>query len=128
TWESHKGPNGGKAAVTIDGVAKGTFDLYAPSAGLFSQSFGGLAAGAHTVAVRVTGTKNAASSDFWVGIDAFKVGATTTQDTALGIIYQGWVGQANASASAGTYRANTSAGLTFTYWFSGTGIDWVTHT
>jgi hypothetical protein len=72
----NKGPNAGIARVYIDGVDKGTVDLYA-SGVAFQQSttFGALPAGMHTIMIVNNKTKNAASGNFLIYFDAFKVGA-----------------------------------------------------
>lgn len=58
----------------IDGVAKGTVDLYAATAHWQSvESYGGLVNGTHTILVNVLGTKNAAAKSTNVATDAFVV-------------------------------------------------------
>jgi hypothetical protein len=128
TWISRSGPNRGMASVTIDGVSVGTFDLYASTAGSFSQTFSGLAAGSHAIVVKALGTKNASSTDTWVPIDAFTVGSTTTQESSPSVRFGDWVGQSNTGASGGTYRINGTAARQVTFSFTGTAIDWVTAT
>ncbi|QHW33095.1 hypothetical protein GZH47_21340 [Paenibacillus rhizovicinus] len=68
--------NLGNAAVYIDGALDATVDLYTEGTGpqqsvLYEKS--GLGSGTHTIKLVVTGTKNAASSDCYVVLDAFKV-------------------------------------------------------
>jgi hypothetical protein len=73
-WIALKGPNYGMAEVYIDGVDQGTVDLY--SSALQYQAkikYSGLAAGSHTLKIDVLHTKNAASSGYQVGVDAFDV-------------------------------------------------------
>ena len=67
----------GKAAISVDGGAEKTVDYY-PSSGLRSGedlmfTTAKLAKGTHTVKVRVTGTKNAASSGTYISIDRAEV-------------------------------------------------------
>jgi hypothetical protein len=125
-WITRKGPSQGIASVTIDGHTKGNVDLYATTSQGFSQRYPGLTSGKHTIVIKVTGTKNAASSGTSVAVDALIVGSTTTQDTAPKVTYDNWRGATSASANGGTYRtdgrANASASLAFT----GTGVTWVT--
>ena len=68
-----KGPDLGKADVYLDGVKKATIDLYNSTAQsrriVWTMSFASSAA--HTVVVRVLGTKNASSSGTGVWVDAF---------------------------------------------------------
>jgi len=74
-WVSTKGPDRGKAKVSVDGIVVKTVDLYASTTqfrkAVFSTS--NLPPGDHTIMVQVLGTKNSASSDTRVDIDAFGV-------------------------------------------------------
>jgi hypothetical protein len=73
-WVSAKGPDRGKAAVSVDGVVVQTVDLYAsapqPKRVVFTKSDLD-PTGGHTVTVQALGTKNAASSATRVDVDAF---------------------------------------------------------
>lgn len=77
-------PNGGIAAFSVDNGAETYFDTYAPSrtddVSLFATPT--LANGVHTLKVRVTGLKNAASSGFNVPADRIDVssGSEVGQD------------------------------------------------
>ena len=68
----------GIGRVLIDGAVAGTADFYrSPSrhqAVVFTAS--GLAAGAHTLVLEVTGTRNPASGGNWVWLDAFDVSSS----------------------------------------------------
>jgi hypothetical protein len=77
----------GIARILIDGSVVGTADAYAgpsdPHARVPIFTSGALSSGAHTVAVEITGTRNAASASNWVWLDAFDIipsggGATPT--------------------------------------------------
>jgi hypothetical protein len=74
-WVTTKGPDRGKATVSVDGVVVKTVDLYASTTqfrkAVFSKA--NLPPGDHTIMVQVLGTKNSASSDTRVDIDAFGV-------------------------------------------------------
>ncbi len=73
-WLGARNSNNGKARVSMDGVFMGEVDTYGPSleaAVLFTAT--GLHSGTHSMTVEVTGTKNPASTDTWVIIDAFDV-------------------------------------------------------
>ena len=73
-WITAKGKAYGKVSVTIDGVAKGTVDLYAAATAWKSQvSYSGLAAGTHTMVIQVLGLKNIAATGTKVVVDGFKV-------------------------------------------------------
>ncbi len=75
-WVTATGPSNGMASVSIDGVSKGTVDLY--TAGVHWQvveAYAGLASGSHTILVTVLGTKNTSSTGTSALIDAFIVHA-----------------------------------------------------
>ena len=126
TWVTRTGPDQGKASVTIDGVNKGTVDLYAASPATLNQVYSGLSNAAHTVVIKVLHTKNTASSNYNVRLDAFVVGATTTQESDTKIQYDTWKSTTQALATDGTYRSATAATATATVTFTGTSIDWKT--
>jgi hypothetical protein len=64
----------GIADVFVDGNPAGTVDMYSATReqGAFFTATG-LPAGSHTLAIEVTGTKNPASGDVYVALDAFDV-------------------------------------------------------
>jgi hypothetical protein len=74
-WITYTGPGWGQAEVLIDGVSRGTVDLYASNAQAQSAlAYRGLSAGSHTIVIKVLGTKNpAATSTTAVPIDAFVI-------------------------------------------------------
>jgi hypothetical protein len=125
-WGTRKGPSQGIASVTIDGQAKGNVDLYATTSQGFSQAYPGLTFGKHTIVIKVTGTKDAASSNTSVAVDAFIVGSTTTQDTSPKVTYDNWKGATSAPANGGTYRTDGRAKATSSLTFTGTSVTWVT--
>lgn len=74
-WVSFGNRNNGIARVFIDGALVGEVDTYALTE---QQQFvvftaTGLTRGVHTLTIEVTGTRNLASTDTWVIIDAFDV-------------------------------------------------------
>ena len=75
TWIGFRGNWAGIAKVYVDGVLNTTLDLYAPTEAVQAQVFSvsGLPLGTHTLTVEVTRTKNAASADFIVIVDAFDI-------------------------------------------------------
>ena len=76
--------DGGYAAVYLDGVKKTTASFYASRAGRFLvYRSRALSSGKHTISIRPTGTKPAASSAAWVRVDNTLVGATITQETSF---------------------------------------------
>jgi len=76
-----RAPSNGIAAVSIDGGAETNLDLYAASRldNVLVWSSPLLTAGDHTIKVRVTGSKNAASSGTYLGADRVDVPAASTQ-------------------------------------------------
>jgi len=72
-WMLAVGPMAGKADVYLDGGYVVTVDLYRPSLRLLTLEKTGLAPGAHTGRIEVSGTKNPSSSNYYVDIDAFEV-------------------------------------------------------
>ena len=109
TWVTRTGPDQGKASVTIDGKNKGTFDLYASAQAPRNEIFSGLANKAHTVVIKTLLTKNAASSNYNVRLDAFVAGGVTTQESDPKVQYDTWKSTAQALATDGTYRSSATA-------------------
>lgn len=80
TWCSVKTTANGIANVYIDGVLDCTVDLYSASTlhrqHVYSKEFP--YGGQHTIKVERSGTKNASSSDYYVGIDALQASRSFT--------------------------------------------------
>lgn len=74
-WMATNGPNQGKAEVYVDGVFTRTVDMYSATRKFLLAVFdtGGLPPGQHSIMVRVSGSKNQASSGSFVTLDAFEV-------------------------------------------------------
>jgi hypothetical protein len=74
-WVSFQAPYAGIARVYIDGTLAGTVDLYAPQETVLPTVFtaSGLPLGPHTLRIEVTRTKNPASGDFLIVIDAIDI-------------------------------------------------------
>ncbi len=74
-WIGYRDEWSGIARIYVDGVLAGTVDTYASpaeaQATLFSME--GLAAGDHTLEIRVTGERSGASGGAWVWVDAFEI-------------------------------------------------------
>jgi len=73
SWIGYKEQWSGIAKVYVDGVLKGTVDMYASPAKpqQVAYSIAGLAYGSHTIIVEATGTKSPAARGSWVWVDAF---------------------------------------------------------
>jgi len=75
TWYTITAWNRGIAEVRIDGGVWQDVDLYSPTLQWqVAKVFSGLGAGPHTIAIRVSGRKNPAASEYYVDVDAFLVG------------------------------------------------------
>ena len=73
-WITTMGTGCGEASVTIDGVSKGTVDLYgATKKWQVPFTYGGLSPGSHTIVIQVLGQKNASSTGNKVVVDGFRV-------------------------------------------------------
>jgi len=83
TLVGRKATDAGKADVYLDGVKQATVDFYNAAtqwkANVWTKT--GLASAKHTVTVMVLGTKQAAATDTWVYVDAFKVGTTSYEES-----------------------------------------------
>jgi len=126
SWITRTGPDEGRATLSIDGVNKGTFDLYSASPAGVQKIFSGLANAPHTISLKVLGTKNASSSGTGVSLDAFKVGTTITQESAPAIGYDAWRNTNSVNAEGGSYRVASEPTARASVTFTGTGIDWIT--
>ena len=73
-WVTAKGPDQGRAKVSIDGVVVKTVDNYAAQRALgVTRSFGGLSEGVHTLRIVVLGDARPAASGELVSVDGFSV-------------------------------------------------------
>ena len=74
TYVFTRASNRGTAAVSIDGAAKGTIDLYSVEPEWQSSArFTGLGEGRHLLVIRATGERRAASTGNFVDLDALRV-------------------------------------------------------
>jgi GtrA-like protein/dolichyl-phosphate-mannose-protein mannosyltransferase len=74
TYVFTRASNRGTAAVSIDGAAKGTIDLYSVEPEWQSSArFAGLGEGRHLLVIRATGERRAASTANFVDLDALRV-------------------------------------------------------
>jgi hypothetical protein len=111
---TYKGPNMGRAAITVDGVYEGTIDLYASALTRKNYNYSTSSALSHTVVVKVLGTKSSLSSGTEVRVDAFRRGTTIVEDTSPSVRFGSWAGGRSGQALNGSYRIGTAGGtLTF---------------
>jgi hypothetical protein len=75
SWVAVEGPSYGKATVYVDGVKKGTVDLYDVSVSFDRTEFTSatLTNATHTLKIYVDGTKNTSSTGYSVSFDKFLV-------------------------------------------------------
>jgi cell wall-associated NlpC family hydrolase/N-acetylmuramoyl-L-alanine amidase len=138
-WITKKSNNYGIASVSLDGGAPVTVDLYSPNT-LYQQavySTGNITAGAHTLTIEWTGTKNASSSGLYVGVDAFDVlgslvqapAPTRYQQDNSNLTYSGtWSTSWTWSASGGSFRYANALGAAVNVKFDGTYLAWIAKT
>jgi SpoIID/LytB domain protein len=131
-WIGPKHASYGTADVYLDGVKRGTVSQYAPST-TFQQkvwSATGLSSGTHTLVIRATGTKEAASSGNTIVLDAFAterpMALATFQESAPEVREAGrWIRGTSAAYSGGGYTYSNTAGSTLRMSFTGTSIEWI---
>ncbi len=137
-WLGFLNDNNGIARVSVDGVFKREVDTYAasPALGVVYTSEV-LAPGSHTLTIEVAGTRNPASTDTWVLVDAFDVTGSSGAITATRVeednpaVSAGpagaWVlrGAEIAAFSSGAAGSSDIAGATATLSFTGTGVSWI---
>jgi hypothetical protein len=128
SYVARTGPNLGVAGVTVDGVARGTADLYSAAPGTRTVSVAGLSAAKHRIVVRQTGAANADSTGTGVSLDEFVVGDTHVDDRDVAVAYGAWSGLPSDSASGGTVHTSAGAGANTTLAFTGSSVTWLTAT
>jgi GH25 family lysozyme M1 (1,4-beta-N-acetylmuramidase) len=73
-WVTARGPDQGRAKISIDGLIVETVDNYAAQAAFgVTRSFGGLADGVHRLRIVVLGDARPAADDELVSVDGFSV-------------------------------------------------------
>ena len=125
TWYTAVGPDRGKAAVSIDGVRRGTFDAYAARADFgVARTFDGLGPGSHTITIRVLGRARASATDTQVVVDAFRAGGKLVSNPDLRAT---WGTVERGGASGGSLGSSDLARSSAEVTFRGTGIEWFTY-
>ena len=143
SWIGYRDEWSGIANVYIDGVQTSTVDTYATpaKAQATNYSISGLSSGTHTIAIEVTGTRNASSAGLWIWVDAFDVvsaasstSSTTTSSTptrveqnSTSVAYSGgnWSTNTNVAHSGGSAALAMHKGARATFTFNGTGVSWI---
>ncbi len=126
-WVTEKGNPMGKAQVAIDGVDKGTFDLYDVEArNKYAIHFRNLSDTKHVLTVKVLGEKNPAAVSSYVFVDAFIVNQQLIENNSHRIKYNSWRGAKHVNATNGTFRVTRTADATAKFVFTGTSVKWIT--
>ena len=136
-WVGPKQPSYGMADVWIDGaLAASNVDCYQASPGTLSATIwesATLPDGPHTIELRLTGAKNAASTGNVVVLDTFEVtgaapsGLGTRYDDSLASPgYTGtWLPYVNPTYFNKTYAYSRWTNAAFTVAFTGTRVSWI---
>ena len=127
-WIGFRGPSAGIANVYVDGAFTAAVDLYEPfelQAVTFSAS--GLANTSHTIAVRATGQRNAASTDSLVVVDAFDT-RQRFEETRSNLAYtETWEVTTSREWSDKTAVFTWVTGAHATFTFTGTSVRWISY-
>lgn len=105
TWHGFEGPDQGIAGVKIDNGTETVASTYAATRAPKAITISGLANGPHTITIRVTGTKAAASSGTTVVVDGFSVNGTPSASAPV----FNWATETNSKAEGNTLVTTTSS-------------------
>jgi hypothetical protein len=132
-WLGKKKATYGIARLTLDGVSRGTVDLYSATE-VYGKVWetGTLASGTHTLTIEWTGTKNSSATGKNIAVDAFQIAGTIakapprSEQTASTITYAGtWTTFSATGASGGDYKRAKASGASVTIKFNGTYLGWI---
>ena len=137
TWQGGHGPDGGIAAVQVDGGPVTLVDTYGPTQNfqeiMFSKT--GLADATHTLTITVTDQKNPATAGTKIFVDAFDVTTPGRRfqeddvDPKTGLpatTYTGtWSRNINRVWSEGAVQRADAAGSRAKFTFTGTGVSYM---
>jgi N-acetylmuramoyl-L-alanine amidase len=134
-----KGPQYGKAKVTLDGGEAEYVDLYSPYSvhQQFIYQKQGLDDAAHTLVIEWTGQKNAYSTGYYISLDLLLIQGrldqaprpTRFQQSDPKLTYVGkWGTSATGSPSGGSFAYANSAGGATSIKFQGTYLVWIAKT
>jgi SpoIID/LytB domain protein len=127
-------PHFGKAEVRLDGAVVATVDEYGPVAGFQQHLYQvtGLPSTVHTLTVTALGTKDSASTDTFVGVDAFDVFGTLAvpapvesrvEQNAKAVVRKGtWYTASATVHSGGSYAYAKATGARMDLTFTGIGV------
>jgi hypothetical protein len=137
-WIGFRGPLGGVADVSLDGVVVERVDLYSPVEELQVPVFmaTNLGEGPHTLAIQVTGLRNTAAIGAFVFVDAFDVTLPPLPpmrrfqqvDPGVAYVTSGWTqGTVNNLFSGRTGAISAAAGARVEFTFTGSAVRWLGH-
>ena len=136
-WITSVSTNNGIARVILDGSAPVEVDLYSPTF-KYKQtvwSTGQISDGPHTLRIEYTGSKNASSTNTFVGLDALDLyGVLTTasagplpitvEETSSALAFTGkWHNNTDPRMSGGAYTYSKTTSSTVSVSFTGTQLD-----
>ena len=134
-WIGLRGSQAGIARIFLDGAFNAEVDLYSPTdvqGVVFATT--GLAAGSHTLAIEVTGSRNPAATNSLVFVDALDVRSRFEDRDSASFVYTGawvqdntdnaWSGT-SANAGGGTAARSATAGARAEFTFTGTEVRWI---
>ena len=137
TWQGGHGPDGGIAAVQVDGGPVTLVDTYGQTQKFQEIMFlkTGLADASHTLTITVTDQKNPASAGTKIFVDAFDVTTPGRRfqeddlDPKTGLpatTYTGkWTRNVNRVWSEGAAQRAEAAGARAKFTFTGTGVSYI---
>jgi len=134
SWIGKKKATYGIARVTLDGVDKGTVDLYSATElyGQLCWQSGTLSSGEHTLSIAWTGSKNSKATDHNVSVDALQIlgsiapACTRVQQSDTHLTYAGtWSTFTASGASGGSYVRANRTGASVTVTFKGAFLAWI---
>ncbi len=122
---AYRGPDQGKAQITVDGSVVKTVDLYRAEPLWVSIRIPNLPKQAHTIVVKALGTKRPASKGTQVRVTGCKFGAVYTDDLSYNFIRLGrWTAKYDARMPDGWYRLSGVKGARLSFHISGTAFTW----
>jgi hypothetical protein len=129
-WLTHRGPNAGRARISVDGRARRTVNLYAERPSDRAVVFDGLATRPHTMTITVLGSKQPRSTGQWVAVDGFRAHPNTrvTEESSPRIRFNAWAGRSASRSSGGSFRVSRSPAAKASLGFTGRSVTWITAT
>ncbi|MEW5830813.1 MAG: glycoside hydrolase domain-containing protein [Chloroflexota bacterium] len=124
---AYRGPDQGKAQITVDGTVVKTVDLYRAEPLWVSIRIPNLPKQAHTIVVKALGTKRPASKGAQVRVAGCRFGGTYTDDLSYDFIRLGvWNAKNDARLPDGWFRISGVKWAQLSFHVSGTAFTWKT--